>query len=223
VNSASVVASLLILASLAPALPAQVAWERQEEFRIISEAHAFDQRRGRLVHQSATTVADFPGDRTWEWLGEGPDQGWIERFPEQSPGPRNGRLAFDYARGKVVVFGTRLSPLNDFWEWDGNTWTQVNWTVGSTPNPFENICFVSDPVRKKIVLVGSVHFWETWEWDGVQWTSFGPDNPPIENPGSSSTQPSTPTRTASRSRATSCESGMGHPGSNLPGSRTCRR
>jgi hypothetical protein len=74
-------------------------------------------------------------------------------------------------------------PLNDFWEWDGNTWTQVNWTVGSTPNPFSNICFVSDPVRKKIVLVGSVHFWETWEWDGVQWTSFGPDNPPIENPG----------------------------------------
>jgi hypothetical protein len=160
-----------------------VTWERQEEFRIISEAHAFDQRRGRLVHQSATTVADFPGDRTWEWLGEGPDQGWIERFPEQSPGPRNGRLAFDYARGKVVVFGTRLSPLNDLWEWDGNTWTQVNWTVGSTPNPFSNICFVSDPVRKKIVLVGSVHFWETWEWDGVQWTSFGPDSPPIENAG----------------------------------------
>jgi hypothetical protein len=176
-------ASILTLASLAPALPAQVAWERQEEFRIIGEDHGFDQKRGRLVFQGSTAIGDyFPADRTWEWIGPGVDQGWIERFPAQTPGPRSGRFAFDYARGNVLVFGTRVGPLNDLWEWDGNTWTQVIPTVGSTPTPFSKVCFVSDPVRKKIVLVGGTTLYETWEWDGRQWTSFGPDNPLIEVP-----------------------------------------
>jgi hypothetical protein len=89
----------------------------------------YDARRDRLVvfggallQSDGTTNLT---DETWEWDGAS----WAQRAPATSPGAREAVLAFDRARGRVVLFGGagppsgNTLPLNDTWEYDGTTWT----------------------------------------------------------------------------------------------------
>jgi hypothetical protein len=90
----------------------------------------------RSLVQTATdertdTIVMFGGlgrNDTWTWDG----RQWTQRHPAHSPsvrtstGPMPG-MAYDAARGEVVVFGgidffTNVS-LNDTWTWDGRDWS----------------------------------------------------------------------------------------------------
>lgn len=65
-------------------------------------------------------------------------------------------MAYDSARHVTVLFGghsgsTSGAALGDTWEWDGNSWTQIN----TTPPPARHgHAMVYDSVRSRIVMIG---------------------------------------------------------------------
>jgi hypothetical protein len=92
-------------------------------------------------------------------------------------------MAYDSARGKVVLFGgwdEDYMCRGDTWEWDGTTWTQV---ADSGPSPRSGHAMVYDSNRGAVVLFGGYdcdngHQGDTWEWNGQTWsfvTGSGPD------------------------------------------------
>ncbi len=89
----------------------------------------------------------------WTWDG----LGWSDRTPALSlslsaPEDRNEEtLAFDAARGRVVLFGGVSSPssetLADTWEWDGSRWSAE---LGGPPRNDSTMAY--DSTRRRIVL-----------------------------------------------------------------------
>jgi hypothetical protein len=63
-------------------------------------------------------------------------------------------MAYDAARGRVVLFGGRLGEtfLSDTWEWDGNDWTP-RFPVASPPAR-EGHALVYDELRDRVVMFG---------------------------------------------------------------------
>jgi hypothetical protein len=100
---------------------------------------------------------------TWEW--DGTD--WVQRAPANAPGGRYGHaLAYDGARGRVVLFAGYFGPQSDTWEWDGTTWF-LRPVVG--PSPRFNHAMAYDSARGRVVLFGAEAFAEgaladTWEY-----------------------------------------------------------
>src|SRR5438045_437701 len=71
-----------------------------------------------------------------------PSGSWTQVFPATSPPPRGaGGMAFDAARGNVVLFGGAVrtsgqssnSSYGDTWTWDGTNWTQRS--PAASPSP----------------------------------------------------------------------------------------
>jgi len=91
------------------------------------------------------------------------------------PGAREGHaMAYDSARGKVVLFGgaTSAGYMNDTWEWDGAaaTWTDRT-PAGDSPSPRILHAMAYDSSRARTVLYGGASGDDgTWEWDGVAGT-----------------------------------------------------
>jgi hypothetical protein len=93
-------------------------------------------------------------------------------------------MAYDAARGRVVMFGGRDSSGNmtaDTWEWDGTTWTNVTPASGSPPAGYRGEdAMAYDAERGRVVMVGpyssSGGGWvlSTWEWNGTTWTNMTP-------------------------------------------------
>ena len=84
-------------------------------------------------------------------------------------------LAYDSARGKVVLFGGYGYPpylLSDTWEWDGSAWNQRTPAV-SPPARYDH-ALAYDSARGRVVLFGGddsrYALSDTWEWDGNTWT-----------------------------------------------------
>src|SRR5438094_769970 len=111
-----------------------------------------------------------------------------------TPIPRNNAaVAYDEARGVVVVFGGRhyelingnwaVSDLGDTWTWDGRTWTQQQPTNKPPPRSFTTMAY--HPGLGKVVLFGGWclscgdYLNDTWEWDGSNWTKI---NTPVAPP-----------------------------------------
>lgn len=103
---------------------------------------------------------------------------WERRFPATQPSRRaNGQMAFDAARGNVVLFGGANPSnvdLDDTWIWDGTNWTEV--FPSTTPTAAVDSGMVYDPIREVIVMF-SLDI-DTWEWDGTDWTNVVPANSP---------------------------------------------
>jgi hypothetical protein len=94
-------------------------------------------------------------------------------------------MAFDSYRKKIVLFGGYATTgyLNDTWEWDGETWTQV---ADTGPHPRDGHSLAFDSTRNRIVLFGGDNSFrvglakgnvkglgpsgDTWAWDGAIWT-----------------------------------------------------
>jgi hypothetical protein len=84
-------------------------------------------------------------------------------------------MAFDSARGKVVLFGGS-SPsqlLRDTWEWDGTSWQLVNtggpaarWGAAMFYDPTRNVCVLT---CGGVYQPGAVYN-DTWEWNGATWS-----------------------------------------------------
>lgn len=119
----------------------------------------FDSARRRLV------LFDVNGE-TWEIDGGE----WLHRAPAGSPLTPLGRtgalLAFDSARGHVLMFGgtaPTLGRINDTWTYDGSSWRLL---AGSGPGTFTNAAMAFDSVRQRMVLLADSL---TWEHDGSHW------------------------------------------------------
>ncbi len=151
-------------------------------------AMAYDSARGRVVlfggygyDGSWHYFAD-----TWEWDGDT----WIQRTPPVSPPPRLWHaMAYDSARGRVVLFGGSYYDgtshrLADTWEWDGNTWVQT--TPSTSPPARDGHALAYDGARGRVVLFGgrgtTTYSADTWEWDGNTWVQRAPaTSPPARN------------------------------------------
>jgi hypothetical protein len=117
---------------------------------------------------------------TWEWDGSH----WSQRFPANAPLARyQHKLAYDRARGVVVLFGG-LSHYGAFygdtWEWDGTNWTQR--FPSSAPPARDSYGLTYDSARERVVLFGgwdgASNLDDTWEWDGTNWTQRFPASTP---------------------------------------------
>ena len=92
-------------------------------------------------------------------------------------------MAYDAARGKVVLFGGQANYsgtwLSDTWQWDGASWQQV---ASTGPDARSGHMMAYDPVRGRVILFGGVfaaggRFDDTWEWDGSTWAEIATDGP----------------------------------------------
>jgi len=103
-------------------------------------------------------------------------QDWRPSYPVTDPGPRVGnRMAFDAARGELVMFGGQLlpSPANaDTWVWNGTNWTQRSPAASPGARQYHAMCY--DAGRQRVVVysgqLGTALLNDIWEWDGTTWT-----------------------------------------------------
>lgn len=145
---------------------------------------AYDSSRNVLVMFGGFAPLSL-GD-TWEWNGTD----WIERSPTGPlPPPRGGAaMTFDSVRERVLMFGgydNTRGELEDFWEWDGQSWTPIERMTH--PRGTLRPAMVFDATRGHANLYrgdsdGSL--FELYEWNGIQWTpTFSSSLPaPQEHP-----------------------------------------
>lgn len=197
-RTAACVAGLLAL-TLAPAAAladagalGAVTWELRASGGPTADsdfATAYDASRGVVVlFGGAVAGTDTPTDATWLWDGAI----WQRAAsPGGAPAPRSGHaMAFDAARGKVILFGGKrcdlCAPLADTWEWDGAAWREA----GTGPPARTVTAMVFDPRRGKTVLFGGLGagdpdagtvgpLADTWELDAAGWrVATPPTSPP---------------------------------------------
>lgn len=123
--------------------------------------------------------APWPSD-TWRLTGGK----WTRAAAEGPPGRGRAALAFDRARGQVVLFGGVSAPsgsdqtqtfLGDTWIWDGSNWKQSRATG---PRGRYAHAMVFDE-RAGVVLLYSgaaghrnAPLNDMWKWDGERWTEI---------------------------------------------------
>ena len=110
---------------------------------------------------------------------------WTQK-QDFGPLPRlSNALAFDSNRSCVVLFGgeTAVGPptvlIGDTWEWDGESWTQVE-DIG--PSARKWFAMAYDRTRHRLVLFGGLTAAgaasrESWEWEGEEWTQVSETGP----------------------------------------------
>jgi hypothetical protein len=87
-------------------------------------------------------------------------------------------MAYDSARGRVVLFGGSGTAglLADTWEWDGSEWAERTPTTG--PAARWGHAMVYDSTRGLVILFGgrgeSTAFDDTWAWNGSEWIEEHP-------------------------------------------------
>jgi len=131
---------------------------------VLGREMAFDARRGRMV------LLEGNGGSldTWEFDGTS----WAVRATPHSPPVRyRYGLAYDVARGRVVLYGgflTHADPqrFDDTWEFDGTDWTQR--VTSDQPPPLADVALAYDSKRERIVLVDPIGQ-QTWELDATGW------------------------------------------------------
>jgi hypothetical protein len=95
-------------------------------------------------------------------------------------------IAYDAARGEVVVFGGMGEPYGDScradtWVWNGSMWLDKTLAFGPTPRCSPVLSY--DPIKRKVVMFGGWNhqdFNDSWEWDGTSWVDV---TPPVAPPG----------------------------------------
>ena len=87
---------------------------------------AYDTRRGETILFGGADSANHKLSDTWRWNGET----WRRADGGATPPSRSeGYLAYDDARGVIVMFGGEaeqtIPTLGDTWEWNGSQWKQA--------------------------------------------------------------------------------------------------
>jgi Immunoglobulin I-set domain len=103
-------------------------------------------------------------------------------LPAGGPSPRqNHAMAYDSARGVVVLFGGAAGATynGETWEWNGSAWTQ---RVVSGPTARGLHAMAYDSARGVCVLFGGYggalpYKSDTWEWNGTAWTQRAVSGP----------------------------------------------
>jgi cysteine-rich repeat protein len=144
-----------------------------------SHAIAFDSKRGKVMlyvgnGAGPISIPDTgPGGDLFEYDG----RSWT---PQQSlDGPKSERqdMAYDAARGQLVVFAVLHDPFfqrfTETWTWDGARWDKR--VAGSGPELRTRAAMAYDVVHRQLLLFGGQHymspngFGDTWVWSGVDW------------------------------------------------------
>jgi hypothetical protein len=132
----------------------------------------FDSKRGVIVQFGGSGTQD----EQWEYDGTK----WTQRTDIELPRGRRGHaMAYDSHRGVIVMFGGLAIGagiyLNDTWEFDGNTWRQID---VSGPVERYNHRMVYDSDRRVVVLVGGSDYSKAiWEYNGSSWTMVSDSAP----------------------------------------------
>jgi hypothetical protein len=161
----------------------------------VRNAHAmtFDAVGRRVLLFGGADHSNVRGD-TWAWHSARREWALVSAT---GPAPRTfPAMAFDLARGEVVLFGGNrvlFGPddavdtfLADTWVFRGDQW--VNLPV-SGPSARAEAAMAYDPVRRRMVLFGGyartskgrVRHGDTWEWDGRRWRLAATDGPAGRN------------------------------------------
>ncbi|MBL8752078.1 MAG: hypothetical protein JNK15_02150 [Planctomycetes bacterium] len=154
---------------------------------------------GMTFHPPSASALLFGGyagfsasNQTWSYDGAT----WTLLAPTNSPTAKAGvELVYDAARGVVVMYGGMNTSffggpsVDQTWEFDGATWTQV--FPVTTPGGLGNYGACYDSSRSRYVLYGGsdnsffpIAVSGTWEWNGTNWalvaTATSPG--PLERP-----------------------------------------
>lgn len=146
-------------------------------------ALAYDAQRGVSVLFGGNTVGGPVAD-TWIWNG----LTWTQAPTQVKPIARNQHaMAYDIARGKVVLFGGigggSNGLLGDTWEWDGQSWTNMN--PPTSPSARRSPALAYDPIQQRVLLFGGDGNGDTWTWDGQSWIELLPAVSPSPRTGAS--------------------------------------
>jgi MYXO-CTERM domain-containing protein len=154
----------------------------------VGASMAFDSARGQAVLfggescEPATCKSGSIGyDATWLWNGTKWDVACTPPSCTAPPNRVEAAMAFDAARGKMVLFGgvSDGNVLGDTWEWDGASWTEVCTSApcsSQVPAARHSHSLAYDSARQRVVLFGGCDFGcatifqDTWEWDGGAWS-----------------------------------------------------
>ena len=149
--------------------------ERRELARV---GMVFDSTRGRTLYFASGTSSGGGSlglaPSMWEWDGAR----WTSRTCAGSPlGLERASLAFDGARGRVVVTGGTLNGASVFgtWEVDPVTCAWTARTSVSSPPARTDAHAAWDSARSVVVMFGGSTpgggaIQDTWEWDGAAGT-----------------------------------------------------
>jgi hypothetical protein len=131
---------------------------------------------------SLVVSGGYNGVGTWLWNGTQ----WSNPVTAaMSPSPYRQSSALATLNGKVLLFGGCESCggsyglMGDTWEWDGQSWTELQ----PAQSPPARFAAVAGTVAGKIVLFGGESsgastFDDTWEWDGTSWSMASPSASP---------------------------------------------
>ncbi|HSD86862.1 MAG TPA: kelch repeat-containing protein, partial [Kofleriaceae bacterium] len=150
-------------------------------------AAAFDAARGHLVVVGGVTDQGLDGSawqRNYQFFVS---DSWAE-IQGAPPARAEAAMAFDAARGVLVMFGGDSSLIGgayvgDTLEYDGTAWTKRTPLVSPPARRAASMYY--DPLRQRIVMFGGVAsstsgetpLGDTWEYDGSTWlqiTGSGP-------------------------------------------------
>jgi len=107
---------------------------------------------------------------------------WLLALPETSPASRfDHAMAYDSARGRVVLFGgdSGNGSFGDTWEWNGAAW--INKTPAAGPSSRAGHAMAYDSARGRVTMAGAGNglLVDTWVWDGTAWVEKTPPASPI--------------------------------------------
>ena len=142
-------------------------------------AMAYDPNRHQVILFGGRAYWSFGEVNTYAWDGTN----WTDITPAVYPDGRSYHsMATDLGRSKVVMFGGyNGNPLQDTWEWNGSSWTQVALS-GPVPGRRAEPAMAYDSSRQVTTIfggnVGGVSNSETWDWDGTSWKLLQPATSP---------------------------------------------
>ena len=140
--------------------------------RLINSSLVYDARRRAMLFVDGTTVGNdtlLQRTRIWRWMRSA----WQL---VDSAGPRRvgfSQVAFDGARGVLVVPVLFGGPDAGVWEWNGRQWRHVE-AVG--PSKRQTYALIYDPHARQTLLSGGQgsrggpYYADAWAWDGKRWT-----------------------------------------------------
>ena len=109
---------------------------------------------------------------------------WFDHTTSVAPPARTGHaMAFDAARGKVVLFGGEFGGphYGDTWLWDGSAWQPVT-TATQGPAARRDHGMAFDAARGEVVVFGGRDaqgaLSDTWAWNGSAWSPRTPATKP---------------------------------------------
>jgi uncharacterized protein (TIGR03437 family) len=150
-----------------------------------SPGMAYDSPHAQVVLYGGIDADTNALNDTWVWDGAN----WTQKFPQTSPpieAARGSAIAYDAARGQVVLINGTLNADRSRFTWETWVWDGVNWIHKSPQTSLggggSNPVMAYDAAHGQVLLVlteqctGSGFF--TWVWDGTNWTLKSPQTSP---------------------------------------------